>query len=251
MKKILIVCRRDRFASPRHTDPPIFLTIHGVLNLHSLQIYMNKYSKTFAGIALAAVVVMTGAQIADAATLTRQLELGVSGTDVSTLQTFLAQDNTIYPQGLVTGYFGGLTKSAVSNFQVRNNLPSVGRVGPMTLAVINAQMAGGTATGDINAPIIWGVSVSTSASSAIVNWSTNEFSKGIVYYSTSPLVLGEHATYVDISGMTAMTDTTLRSTQSVSITGLMPNTTYYYSAHTTDSAGNISITWPQAFRTSN
>jgi len=64
---------------------------------------------------------------ANAATLTRQLELGMRGDDVSSLQTFLAQDVTIYPQGLVTGYFGSLTKSAVSNFQARNGISTVGR----------------------------------------------------------------------------------------------------------------------------
>ncbi|MCL9971914.1 MAG: peptidoglycan-binding protein, partial [Candidatus Pacebacteria bacterium] len=51
-----------------------------------------------------------------AATLERQLEVGMTGTDVSALQTYLAADPTLYPQGLVTGYYGFLTKSAVSNF---------------------------------------------------------------------------------------------------------------------------------------
>ena len=37
--------------------------------------------------------------LTEAATLNRQLELGMSGSDVSDLQTFLAQDPTIYPQG--------------------------------------------------------------------------------------------------------------------------------------------------------
>ncbi len=36
-------------------------------------------------------------------TLTRQLEEGNSGADVTSLQTYLAKDPTIYPQGLITG----------------------------------------------------------------------------------------------------------------------------------------------------
>jgi peptidoglycan hydrolase-like protein with peptidoglycan-binding domain len=182
-----------------------------------------------------------------AASLTRQLEVGMSGNDVSTLQTFLAQDSTIYPQGLVTGYFGFLTKSAVSNFQSRNGISAIGRVGPITLAALNAQMAGGSA--DIDAPTIFNVSVGTSNNSANVYWNTSESAKGIVYYSNNPLVTTEHATYVDVSGSLASTDTSLRSSQNVLIQGLQSNTTYYYLIYSTDASGNVSVTLPTTFRT--
>src|SRR3989338_7152445 len=95
----------------------------------------------FSGVAAFVVVLFSAAVIAPAATLNRQLQVGMSGSDVSALQTFLAADVTLYPQGLVTGYFGNLTKAAVSNFQSRNGISPVGRVGPVTLAVLNAQMA--------------------------------------------------------------------------------------------------------------
>jgi peptidoglycan hydrolase-like protein with peptidoglycan-binding domain len=173
----------------------------------------------------------------------------MSGPDVSALQTFLAADATLYPQGLVTGYYGFLTKAAVSNFQARNNIPTVGRVGPMTLPVLNAQMAGGVSTGE--APIISSVGVSASSTTAAVSWNTNGLARGIVYYSTSPLTLNEHANSVDVSGTAAMTDTNLKTYQSVALMGLQANTTYYYLVYATNSAGNVSITWPTTFRTSN
>lgn len=119
---------------------------------------------------------------AHAATLTRQLQVGMNGQDVSDLQTFLATDSTIYPQGLVTGHFGFLTKAAVSNFQVRNGIDSVGRVGPITLVAINNKM-----NGDTLAPSIYSLNLSVSNTTATLNWNTSENAAAIVYYSTSPL----------------------------------------------------------------
>src|SRR3989338_1055953 len=74
------------------------------------------------------------------ADLNRQLEVGMSGSDVSAIQAFLAQDSSIYPEGLITGYFGYLTKAAVVRFQSRNGISAVGRIGPVSLPVFNAQM---------------------------------------------------------------------------------------------------------------
>src|SRR3989344_7499461 len=47
----------------------------------------------------------------------RVLSLRMSGSDVSCLQKTLAQDPAIYPEGLVTGYFGSLTQKAVQRWQ--------------------------------------------------------------------------------------------------------------------------------------
>src|SRR3989338_5621656 len=147
----------------------------------------NITSRFFVGAGLATVM-MVMQLMASAATLYRQLELGMSGSDVRDLQTFLAQDVTIYPQGLVTGYFGSLTKSAVSNFQVRNGIANVGRVGPITMAVINTQMGGGNVVGfDRFAPVISSLNLSTTNTTVVLNWNTSENASAIVYYSTSPI----------------------------------------------------------------
>lgn len=193
---------------------------------------------------------------ASADTLTRYLSVGMSGTDVSAVQTFLATDPSLYPQGLVTGYFGAFTKGAVINFQVRNSIVAsagsfgAGRIGPATLPVMNVQMANGMSN-TTAAPIITSVSVNASRNSAAVNWNTNENAKGLVYYSTSPMTLGEHLNSVDVSGNTAMTDTNLRVSQSVSLQNLSANTTYYYLVYTTDQNGNVGVTWPATFQTTN
>ncbi|MEI6399982.1 MAG: peptidoglycan-binding domain-containing protein [bacterium] len=208
------------------------------------------------GTALALIIIPA---LSSADTLTRYLQLGAKGADVTSLQSFLAGDNTIYPQGKVTGYFGSLTKSAVSNYQVRNNIPTpngvgAGRVGPSTMASINGQMnAGGINNGaNVDAAIISLVSVATTNNNAYVSWNTNELAKGVVYYSTYPLSLtNETLNSIDISGSVAQNDNALRTSQSINLSGLQANTTYYYAIYTTDAAGNVSMTWPTSFKTSN
>lgn len=217
--------------------------------------YSNHYIRMIKKICVLAVSLLTVVPfIAQAETFNRQLQVGMRGTDVSMLQTFLAKDSTLYPQGIVTGYYGFLTKSAVANFQARNGISAVGRVGPATLPVLNAQYSGGTSTFDDSASIISNVTVTTNSSSSNVGWNTNESAKAIVYYSTSPLVTYERENSVDVSGnlvMTGMTDTSVRSSHLVSLSNLQSNTTYYYMIYTTDQSGNVSVTVPSTFRTTN
>ncbi len=191
--------------------------------------------------------------LTSAAMLTRQLEIGMRGIDVSTLQTFLAQDRTIYPQGLVTGYFGSLTKSAVSNFQARNGISTVGRVGPQTLAVINAQMAGGGVVSN-TVRVIGQLSLNTSNNQASMSWNTGVETTAAVYYSTNPLVLTEATDYSPFmisGGSVAVLNSDLRTSHSGTITGLSPNTLYHYVVYVKDAQGNESITLPSMFRTLN
>lgn len=69
--------------------------------------------------------------------LIRQLGEGMTGEDVELLQEILATDSDVYPEGLVTGYFGPLTRNAVKRFQKIAGIEQVGLVGPKTLARIN------------------------------------------------------------------------------------------------------------------
>lgn len=182
---------------------------------------------------------------ANAATLTRQLQQGMSGADVSALQAFLAKDPTIYPQGLVTGYYGTLTTSAVSKFQAKNGISTVGRVGPVTMVAINAQM-----NGDNMAPSINSTTVNTTNSTATINWNTNENSSAVVYYGTNYPSLTEGAN-VSIGGSSTLAHTDLRSSHSATLSSLNSNTTYYYVLYVRDAEGNESISWPATFKTTN
>ena len=67
---------------------------------------------------------------------------GSDNAQVSDLQEFLAKYPDIYPEGIVSGYFGPLTKKAVEKFQEKYGIakagePGYGQVGPLTSAQIN------------------------------------------------------------------------------------------------------------------
>lgn len=74
----------------------------------------------------------------------RPLDIGSSGYDVRLLQSFLATDSEIYPEGFVTGYFGLNTARAVGRLQMRYGLVSsseestYGFVGPKTRVLLNS-----------------------------------------------------------------------------------------------------------------
>ncbi len=64
----------------------------------------------------------------------RDLAMGTKNNDVSRLQAFLASEKELYPEGLITGYYGSLTRAAVIRFQAKYGIAQVGRVGPETRA---------------------------------------------------------------------------------------------------------------------
>jgi len=75
-------------------------------------------------------------------TFSRALKRGSKNADVTALQKILAQDPDIYPEGLVTGYFGSLSEKAVGLFQEKYGIakkgdPGYGTVGPKTRAKLN------------------------------------------------------------------------------------------------------------------
>jgi peptidoglycan hydrolase-like protein with peptidoglycan-binding domain len=75
--------------------------------------------------------------------LTRSLSLGMTSEEVKLLQEILATDPDIYPEGLVTGYFGALTEKAVKKFQAKFGIEQVGNVGPKTMAQLNKLLTEG------------------------------------------------------------------------------------------------------------
>jgi peptidoglycan hydrolase-like protein with peptidoglycan-binding domain len=201
---------------------------------------------------LGAVLLGVGAQGALAAgSINSQMGMGSRGLDVSNLQDFLASNSMIYPESMVTGYFGQLTSKAVANFQVAYDLPAVGRVGPLTLATLNRVMAAGRGI-DISGPVMSAHSIQLSPRQAIINWSTSESASSKVFFDTRPITTMEasqsfaepsfNAAYVTVSS-------TLMNNQSITIQNLVPNTKYYYIAESTDASGNVSVS-PQGTFTS-
>jgi peptidoglycan hydrolase-like protein with peptidoglycan-binding domain len=191
--------------------------------------------------------------VTHAATLNRELEIGMSGSDVGILQTYLATDKNVYPSGMVTNYFGSLTKAAVSVFQTNNGIPSVGRVGPVTLIAINNKLNDSTVGSNRTAPSISSIKTNTTTSSADVTWNTDQLASAIVYYDTKPITMTEAGAFTDIavSGTPALAEATLTYSHSVKINGLSSGTKYYYVLYSRDAFGNVSVTWPSNFSTAN
>ncbi|MEK7536064.1 MAG: peptidoglycan-binding domain-containing protein [Patescibacteria group bacterium] len=71
------------------------------------------------------------------------LQKGSQNAQVKALQQFLAQDGSLYPEKIVSGYFGGLTESAVKRFQKKYGVAKegdagYGLIGPKTRAKLNS-----------------------------------------------------------------------------------------------------------------
>lgn len=93
----------------------------------------------------APVVAAPAPVVSPPASITKKLYLGLKDGQVKTLQEFLAKDKALYPEGLVTGYYGKLTTLAVQKFQCKYEIvcsgtaekTGYGLVGPKTRAKLN------------------------------------------------------------------------------------------------------------------
>lgn len=140
---------------------------------------MSLTKKFVAVFAVAAVLLGVAALNVSAATYScdfaaatgSNLYQGVRGAAVSDLQSFLKDQGTsIYPAGLVTGYFGPLTRAAVSAFQKAHSIsPTAGYFGPLTKAVVRT-MCGTTPTPSATpstSPVTSGSPVPTGVASSV------------------------------------------------------------------------------------
>lgn len=177
--------------------------------------------------------------------ITHQLDLGDRGIDVTNLQTFFAADPSIYPQGLITGYFGTLTRSAVMSYQASNGISPAGRVGPITLAKINEQISTGNWPSDIYSPLFSNVSKSAGRDKITFTFNTNEATTAYVVYSTSALSFNEgdinSVGFAVLNGTRSDDLSGSNTYHTINVTGLNPNTSYYYTLVAKDAKGNISV----------
>ncbi|MBP9669588.1 MAG: peptidoglycan-binding protein [Candidatus Pacebacteria bacterium] len=195
------------------------------------------FSATFGLLGVFALMLAVLPTNADAALITRELDLGMANSDVTSLQTFLAADASLYPEGIISGYYGSLTAAAVVRFQAANGLAQVGRVGPQTRALLNARMGSGspvTQTGDLSAPIIYPETVSTGPNSLTFAWTNSEASRGRIMYGTTWPFLYATAPSVSTTGY--------GSTANITIGNLNPNSMYYYVREAVDGSGNVQWT---------
>src|SRR3989344_188844 len=82
----------------------------------------------------------TQQSVAGTIKLIGQLNEGSSGDQVKLLQTLLAADPTLFPEGLIAGFYGRLTALAGKRFQKKFGIEQVGRDGPKTLEKVHKKI---------------------------------------------------------------------------------------------------------------
>lgn len=116
---------------------------------------MKKIVSAIVVLALALTIVApvaTSAQTTTSAyTFSSNLTIGSRGADVVALQTFLESKGLLtIPAGTAKGYFGALTRSAVSAYQAMKGItPTAGYFGAITRAAVQADMAAGGSTSTV------------------------------------------------------------------------------------------------------
>ena len=95
------------------------------------------------------------------------------------------------------------------------------------------------ASGDTTPPVISGIAnTSLTEAAATIVWTTDELSSSTLEYGTT-----------NNYGSQQTLSTSLLLAHSATLTGLLPNTTYYYCVHATDLAGNTANACGQQFTT--
>jgi peptidoglycan hydrolase-like protein with peptidoglycan-binding domain len=102
-------------------------------------------------VASSAAVILGFALVASAATFSNYMSVGSTGANVVQLQNWLIANNFSIPaitSGVASpGYYGSQTQAAVRAYQTSVGIPSLGMVGPLTLAALNrGSVASGSGT---------------------------------------------------------------------------------------------------------
>jgi peptidoglycan hydrolase-like protein with peptidoglycan-binding domain len=179
------------------------------------------------------------------------LNTGSKSSDVIVLQKFLASNSNIYPAGVVSGYYGSMTKAAVTQFQLAYGLSADGVSGPMTSSKINSLISYGAGI-DLYAPVLSSLSINESGTSANFSFNSNKPVKATIFYDTNPINWNSWDDSVQslalpaISGI-AETDNTFSLTKQITLSNLSQNINYHYVLVLTDGSGNSTVTWPSTF----
>jgi hypothetical protein len=80
----------------------------------------------------------TVTELREAIAVAAELRAGMTSEEVKALQEILAADPDIYPEGIVSGFYGPLTAKAVAKFQKKHGIEGEASVGMKTRARLNA-----------------------------------------------------------------------------------------------------------------
>jgi peptidoglycan hydrolase-like protein with peptidoglycan-binding domain len=155
--------------------------------------------------------------------LLESLTKGTRSDEVKTLQTLLAEDPQIYPEGYVTGYYGTLTSAAVERFKNKHAKP-------------------GISVESIGVPHIFEIAATTTKTTMTVAWKTDVPTSAKIWWgSPGPL---------DAERMTPISTTAFSEDHRALFTGgIFASTTYAFIIAVSDKDGNTSTTTEQIYVT--
>ncbi|HEY4528366.1 MAG TPA: peptidoglycan-binding protein [Candidatus Paceibacterota bacterium] len=185
--------------------------------------------------------------------ITRALAKGATGDDVKQLQEFLKTIPDVYPEGLVTGYFGPLTEAAVKRWQEKQGIEAVGIVGPKTTAKLNeliSQGAGRSGTippGLLTAPPIQGAVVAPAVTTSTTSSPVTSAATISTTSDTSSISGGTVAPISPTQQTNTSVPATTTTTATTSSTSAPPNTSAPTTpsdfSMTSSSPGGLNFSW--------
>lgn len=210
----------------------------------------------------------------------------MTGEDVKLLQELLATDPEIYPEGLITGFFGLLTENAVKRFQKKAGFEQVGNVGPKTFARLNELLTEGAGNSSKVPPgLLIAPGIKKKIEGQFGPLPGQTLPPGIMKKldgasttpdTTAPAISEIHATSTTSTGTTIAWKTDEKANSAVwygnttpldpdtsskvssgafikmhetAITGLSASTTYYYIVGSADESDNHATSTEQSFNT--
>src|SRR4051812_34097214 len=118
-------------------SPYVGYNFHIISNINSMHTSMKRIAVSLIGAAILSVMTVA----AQTNAFTKNLQVGSSGADVTSLQTWLIGNGYHIPSiesgAASKGRFGAQTKAAVQKYQAASGLPSTGFVGPLTRGKLN------------------------------------------------------------------------------------------------------------------
>jgi murein L,D-transpeptidase YcbB/YkuD len=107
----------------------------------SLQQRIVELQRQIAQLKLELAMLQTNKENITCSDFSSDLYYGMTSPQVKCLQQFLANlGSNIYPEKLVTGYYGPLTMAAVQKYQALKGIITTGYFGPLTRAAVNQNL---------------------------------------------------------------------------------------------------------------
>ncbi|MBI2120324.1 MAG: hypothetical protein HYT94_01730 [Parcubacteria group bacterium] len=151
------------------------------------------------------------------------LEKGTRSDEVKTLQTLLAKDREVYPEGFATGYYGTLTSAAVGRFQTKHPKPKL---------IVES----------LTVPRISDIAATTTKTSMTITWKTDVPTAAKIWWgSPGPL---------DAERMTPISTTAFSENHRADFSGSMyASTTYAFIIAVSNKDGTTATTTEQIYVT--